>query len=98
MSKLALVVELKIAAGRLDDFVARATRHGETCRAEEPGCLRFDLLVPRDGGGRVLLYELYSDQAAVDAHLSTGHMARYLEDTEAMIAGRTRTVCELVNG
>lgn len=97
MSKVALVVDLKLAPGRLDDFVARASRHGETCLAEEAGCLRFDILVPRDGGDQVFLYEVYGDQAAVDSHLSTAHMARYLEDTKDMIAERKRHLCQLVN-
>lgn len=95
MSKVALVVELKIAPGKLDSFLARATRHAQTCLASEEGCLRFDVLVAKDAADRVFLYELYADQAAVEAHLSTPHMAQYLEDTKEMIAERTRTACTL---
>ncbi len=98
MSKVALVVDLKLAPGRLDDFVARASRHGEKCLAEEAGCLRFDILVPEDDGDQVFLYEVYADKAAVDTHLSTPHMAQYLEDTKDMIADRKRNLCALVNG
>ncbi len=97
MSKVALVVDLKLAHGRLDDFVARASRHGEICLAEEPGCLQFDILVPEAGTDRVFLYEVYADRAAVDTHLATPHMAKYLEDTKDMIAERKRNLCDLVN-
>lgn len=97
MSKVALPVDLKIAEGILEQFLDRARRHAETCLAEEEGCLRFDILVPREGGNRVFLYELYADQAAVETHLSTPGMARYLEDTKEMIAERTRIPCTLVN-
>lgn len=98
MNKVALVVDLKLTPGRLDDFVARASRHGETCLAQEKGCLRFDIVVPQDGEDQVFLYELYANQAAVDTHLATAHMAQYLEDTKYMIAERKRIVCDLVNG
>ncbi len=58
----------------------------------------FDILVPEDAGEQVFLYEIYADQAAVDFHLSTPRMARYLEDTGPMIADRKRSLCRLVNG
>ena len=97
MSKTGLVVELQIVAGMRDAFVERVSRHGETCLAEEEGCLRFDVLVPQDNGNRVFLYELYADQAALDVHDGTERMARYRADTKDMLATRTRTVCTLVN-
>ncbi len=98
MSKVALVVELGMVPGRRDAFLDRARRHAATCLQEEPGCLRFDLLVPEDDGDRVFLYEVYADQAAVETHLATPRMARYLEDTKDMIATRKRTLCRLANG
>ncbi len=98
MSKVALVVELGMVPGQRDAFLERARRHAETCLEEEAGCLRFDLLVPEDAGDQVFLYEIYVDQAAVDFHLATPRMARYLADTGPMIASRQRTLCRLVNG
>lgn len=98
MSKIALVVDLKIAAGRMDDFLARVRRHAAACLAEEEGCLHFDILVPVEGVDQVFLYEVYADQAAVDTHLATPRMAQYLEETGEMIAARTRTACQVVGG
>ena len=98
MSKVALVVELGMVPGRRDAFLERARRHAKTCLEEEAGCLHFDLLVPEEAGDQVFLYEIYVDQAAVDFHLSTPRMARYLEDTGPMIASRRRTLCRLVDG
>ena len=97
MSKVALVVDLKIADGQLDAFLARAREHAAACLAEEEGCLHFDILVPLDGSSRVFLYEVYADQAAVDTHLATPRMAQYLEDTKAMITERVRNACTLAN-
>ena len=98
MSKIALVVDLKIAPGQLEAFLDRVRRHAKTCLAEEVGCLQFNILEPLEGSDRVFLYEVYSDQAAVETHLGTDYMARYMEDTGRMIAERTRTACKVVEG
>jgi len=98
MSKVALVVELGVVPGQRDAFLARAHGHAEACLEQEPGCLRFDVLASEEAGDRVFLYEVYADQAAVDFHLSTPRMAKYLEDTGPMIASRKRSLCRLVNG
>ncbi|RMD63223.1 MAG: antibiotic biosynthesis monooxygenase [Alphaproteobacteria bacterium] len=96
MSKIALVVDLKLVPGTRERFIARVREHARTCLASEPGCLQFDILIPTDDGERVFLYEVYADQAAIEAHDATPHMAAYRADTAAMIAARTRTACTLV--
>ena len=98
MAKVALVVELTTADGKRDEFVELACRHAETTLAAEEGCLRYDVLVAQDIEDRVLLYELYADQAAANAHLGADHTLAYLAATEALIAKRPRTLCHLANG
>ncbi len=97
MGKISLIVELKLKPGRRDAFIDRAHRHGETCLDTEPGCLRFDVLVPTDASDRVFLYEVYADRAALDSHGATPHIAAYRNDTDDMILERIRTTCALVN-
>ena len=96
MSKIALVVDLKIAPGQVEAFLKRVGQHAKTCLAEEEGCLQFHILEPLEGSDRVFLYEVYRDQTAVDTHLGTERMALYLEDTGPMIAERTRNVCRVL--
>jgi len=97
MSAIALVVEIRTAPGRRDDFVARALAHRDTVRDAEPGCLRFDVMTAEGEADRVFLYEVYADEAALEAHFETPHMKRYLADTGPMIAGRSRTRCSLAH-
>ncbi len=97
MSTVALVVELEIAPGRKDDFLARAREHRINVLNNEPGCQRFDLLSPEDGGDIVFLYEVYADKDALETHFNTPYMKEYLDDTGPMIADRKRTLCTLVN-
>ena len=97
MSKQAVVVTYRVKPGRIDELMPLLRAHIARTKANEPGCLQFDVLVPTDGSDRVFLYEVYADQAAIDAHMATAHMAQYREDTDPMIAERIRTACAVVN-
>lgn len=56
---------------RLDALVA-ATR-------AEDGCLEYSAHLRLDEPGRVLFYERWRDQAALDAHSRSAHVAAYRE-------------------
>jgi len=43
---------------------------------QEPGCLRFDVARGNSDPTRFALYEVYADQAALDAHFATEHFQR----------------------
>ena len=95
MSNVALVVAYQVAEGRKDDLVEAVKRHAEGTLADEEGCLRFDVLVPRDGAVEVMLYELYRDQAALDAHRSSDRLAKWREASAELVDGRQITVVDL---
>ncbi len=95
MTKIALSVDVKTTPGQRDAFVARIKQHGEYCLAHEPGCLEFHVVVPIDETDRVVLFEVYADKAALDAHDSSEHMAAYRRDTASMIAARMRVTGHL---
>jgi (4S)-4-hydroxy-5-phosphonooxypentane-2,3-dione isomerase len=97
MSAVVLFVELEIAPGRRDDFVARARQHRENVLKNEPDCDRFDVSVPDDDENVVRLYEVYADQAAVDHHMATSYMAAYREDTGGWVTDRKITKALLLN-
>ncbi len=97
MSVVVLMVELEIEQGQRERFLARALTHRKNVLKHEPGCQGFDILVPREAADRVFLYEVYADQEAVEAHMSTSYMQEYLADTGPMIAGRKRSFCALAN-
>ena len=97
MTTTVLIVELKMAPGRKDDFLARARKHRINVLNNEPGCQRFDLLSPQEDGDAVFLYEVYADKDALETHFNTPYMKEYLDDTGPMITNRKRTLCNLVN-
>ncbi|HUD30166.1 MAG TPA: putative quinol monooxygenase [Novosphingobium sp.] len=50
----------------------------------EPGNLRYDLWVDRAEPGRLVLDELYVDQAAVESHRASPHFQTYLSHINAL--------------
>jgi len=98
MSAVALVVEIRTHPGQRDAFLARLRQHRENVLAHEPGCERFDILLPaEDDGGSCFLYELYSDETAFEDHNAAPYFQAYRADTAAMIASRRRIVCRQAN-
>jgi len=64
-----IIVDVKVAADRLDEFVKLIVHDAEVSPKVEPGCLRFDIL--RDPENELLFtfYEVYANKEAFDYHL-----------------------------
>ncbi len=93
MSKIAIVVEFQIKPGCLEDFLKVIREHATGTLQEEDGCLQFDVLLPKDGGDRVLLYEAYRDDEAFKVHGQSARLVRTRASYADMIAARTITLC-----
>ena len=93
---LALVVQLRIRTGAMPAFLDIVRAHAVRSKELEPGCLRFDVLRPEGSADEVVLYELYRDQAALDAHRGSEHMADYRGRSGDLVAERSVSVCELL--
>ena len=70
---LALVVEFRIKPAHIAAFEHAIIENARASRETEPGCRQFD--VCRDSADSIVffLYELYDDDAAIQAHLQTPH-------------------------
>ncbi len=93
MSKIALVVEFQIKDGGLEDFLKIIREHAAGTLADEEGCLQFDVLLPKEGGNRVLLYEAYRDDAAFEIHGNSARLAQTRARYADLIENRTINVC-----
>jgi autoinducer 2-degrading protein len=63
-----------------------ASRDNASNTIQEPGNLRFDVLQQADDPQRFLLYEVYRDEAAANAHKMTAHYARWRDAVEPWMA------------
>ena len=95
MGKVVLVVELEIDPKHFDTFVDIVTRHGANSLEIEEGCLRFEVLRPRESKDKLILVEMYADDAALDAHWNSDHMAAYRKRVSEMIVSRVANRCDL---
>ena len=94
MGKIAISVEFDVKPERWDDFLAIMRAHAAKTKETEEGCERFDVMVPKNGDKRVLLFELYRDEAAFDVHRNAPRLAEVQASYKDMINGRKLTLCD----
>lgn len=86
-----LVVSIKIKPENVDKWLPMALENAREAR-KEPGCRQFEVLVDPADRTKVLLYEVYDDQKAFDAHQATPHFKKYLAEAVPLLASRERAV------
>ena len=86
---LVVHVHVRVKPDHLEGFLTE-TRRNAAASLQEPGVRRFDVLQDEADPARVVLNEVYVDQAAADAHKQTAHYARW-QDTVAEMMGEPRT-------
>lgn len=90
MDGFVILARFQLVPGAWDAFLAAVRRNAGASVADEPGCRRFDVLTPDSGtAGEVVLYEIYDDAAAFDAHLRTPHFAAFRAATAALVQAST---------
>jgi quinol monooxygenase YgiN len=69
--------------------------HRARCLRDEPGTLAFEVLVPNEEVGKVMLYELYRDAAAFDEHWNGASIAQFREARAGIEIKLSGTRCSL---
>jgi quinol monooxygenase YgiN len=85
MNEFALIVEFEIKAEDIDKFLPLIEENARLSVEREPGCKQFDVLEVQDSPGRVMLYEIYDDAAAFQAHIKMPHVAAFFEKAKPLI-------------
>ena len=94
--KLAIIGTIEVAPGRRDQLLPLLMAHRARCLKDEPGTLQFEVLAPREDDTKVLLYEVYKDDAAFDVHWNGASIKRAREESAGMILKLSGTKCALV--
>jgi autoinducer 2-degrading protein len=100
MPKIAIIVEFETVPGRLPQVEALLREHAAKTLAEEPGCLRFEVLRPieREGGrlaDKIVVNELYADRTAVAAHESSPRLPALRDAYGPLLTGRRAIIAEV---
>jgi autoinducer 2-degrading protein len=83
-------VEVAVVPEHLDAFLGRTEENARRSR-EEPGVLRFDVLIDREDSCRMLFVEVYRNEAAAAAHKETAHYQRWRDAVAPMMARPRRS-------
>jgi autoinducer 2-degrading protein len=81
---LAIWVKVKIKAAMRDKFLKAIEADALGSARDEPGCLRFDVLQDEKDENVYYFYEVYKDQAALEAHCQTPHYAIWREVADVL--------------
>ena len=86
-----LVVNIRIKPENVERWMKMALENAREAR-KEPGCKQFDVLVDPHDRTQVMLYEVYADEQAFEAHQQTVHFKKYLAEAVPLLASRQRHV------
>jgi autoinducer 2-degrading protein len=92
VSGFVLAVKLKVKRDSIDKFMAAVQENGKAARETEPGCKTFDILVDAKDPTSMMLYEVYTNEAAFEAHQQTPHFKKYLDTALQWLDSRERQV------
>jgi quinol monooxygenase YgiN len=93
MSKLVIMGTVDVALGTREQVLPLMMAHRERCLRDEPGTLQFEVVLPRDDDSRMLIYEVYQDDTAFEAHRNAPSRAQWLKDTVGMDVNVRATWC-----
>jgi len=84
-----LEVKIRIKPDSVDAFMAKLADNAKAARTE-PGCRTFDVSIDPNDKTSVMLYEVYADEKAFQAHQETPHFQKYLAEAIPLLASRER--------
>ena len=84
---IALIVTIQIKPEHKEAFMESMYGDARGSNNDESGCLRFDVLQDTEDPNRIFLYEIYQDEAALDAHRQAPHYTKWRETVKDWFDG-----------
>ena len=91
MEPIVVCVYVHVKSEYREAFLA-ATLENARWTIQEPGNLRFDVLQQADEPDRFILYEVWRDEAGMNAHKDTPHYAKWRDTVAPWMAEPRRGV------
>ena len=86
---LVLQVNIKIKPENVDKFMSKVIENAKSARSE-PGCRQFEVLVDPEDRTSIMLFEVYDDQKAFEAHQAGDAFKKYIANAVPLLASRER--------
>jgi quinol monooxygenase YgiN len=81
------LIELVIVPSELPKFLELA-KENAAAFIKEPGVREFNITQFTSNSNRIIFYEVYDNEAALNAHRSTDRFKKFKDETDSMIADR----------
>jgi autoinducer 2-degrading protein len=91
-----LVVSLQVKPEKDAQFRAAIEANAAASRRDEPGCRRFDVLRDNADPHHYLLYEIYDDEAAFQAHRNAPHFPVWRRAADGCLDEQINTAATLL--
>ena len=91
-----LLVQLEVRPEDRDEFLTAITTNAAASVRDEPGCHRFDVSAVEGDDNRFVLYELYDDAEAFEAHKRAPHFAAWRQVADRVLVSQVNTRGTLV--
>ena len=82
---LAIIVTAKVKPAERERFLSVIEDDAICSVRDEPGCARFEVLQDKDDQNTFYFFEVYKDEAALEAHTKTPHFARWAEARDVVL-------------
>ena len=93
---LAMWVKVRIKPGERERFLAAIEVDALGSEKDEPGCYRFNVLQDAQDENVYYFYEVYQDQAALEAHRAMPHYAVWRTAADTLDGPAEPTRCRTV--
>lgn len=80
---------LKSKPAHVEAFHKRLLEHAQNSITREGTCHRFDVYQSSENATLFLLFEVYTDEAALESHQASEHVREFRADTADWIDSRT---------
>ncbi len=93
---LAMWVKVRVKPEARERFLQAIEVDALGSERDEPGCMRFNVLRDREDPNLYYFYEVYRDEAALDAHRAAPHYAVWRAAADTLDGAPQATRCETV--
>lgn len=94
MGKFAVLASYDMDPANIDTLLPMLLAHRDRCLKNEPGTMQFDVLRAEN---RLMIYEVYQDEAAFEAHRTGASSAQFRVDAVAVKRELIITKCIVVD-
>ena len=88
-----IIARFKLKPDARERFLEAVGADAEASVRDEPGCQRFDILLPADEADVVVLHEVYDDEGAFKRHLEAPHYYAFRNASAELIEDQTVYRC-----